>query len=373
MCKRTDNYNVSSSIPKIEVLEQNTYTAEPIPDTSNSECIQWLRVGLVCHIDLITFETIPPETKRDRRKYQPLDEGKADEIFRIYRKIYKDTKKSAGNNKKHFSNIKWNRIHKEQKPVNPFKRFTKIEYGNVKIVILLDRHKKYGGRWKADGTICIGWKRKEDYTGYSEHVLELERILAVVGLRCRIYRAEIAMDTTSRSVWNYVFNHTLVRAGASDEIMYWDYKANRGKGRVKGGLIPGATDIYQNNLWNKRQLLNHVKNKVGSYFDHEMNSHILRSEIRVNNDVIQQYGPYGVNTVLTHMEQIYQGEVLWKQIRPSKIRELKNYLSEEDERTIALNPIVYWVWTLSKLEISMGDARDAYCISLDPKRAKRVL
>jgi hypothetical protein len=331
----------SPYIPSLERVETGLLTESQVG--YSNEYQQALRTGLVAHVDRVSWTTSRAFTKYTLEK-----------LKRILMATYGDVRiLGEGNILEYYGLGKRGTL----------RRRTRISYGSAVALIEWHRDNSRSPMDKKQAVIDLTWDDKGNYTAYSGYLRDFEKILGLVGGDWELYYAEIDMDTVSPSCGYYLFNHTLVAGGASDEIFYYDEKT----ARQKKGVKPRELNVYQNNWKNKRQMCNHIMNRPVDYFDTEMRSFIWRSELRIRKEIIKKYGHTRIDDLIREAEDIFQREVYWKQVKGKKIMEMG--FSEKEMREVLMSPVIYWIWKLLGLGISMRDARQIYCENIEPMRA----
>ena len=305
-----------------------------------------LRRGMVSHMDRVAWITTKPFTREDMNRLEAILEI-------TYPNIRKESDAPPRN--KPYLGLK--------KAKQIFNRRVALTYDNIVIIVDFERDNKWRTADKKQAIVWVSWTLKEDYTNYAGYLRDFEKILAILGGDWQLWYCEIDLDTTSPGLGRALFNHTLVRGCNAKQIMH----CTEGTTWYRKGIIPECLNTLHNKQENKRQLANHTMDRDTDYYDTTTKSWIWRSEIRLKKEVINPDGKTKVGQIIANAEMMYNGNVLWKQVRIDRMDGLG--FTESENELIKNDSVIYWVWQLVRKKMSMGHIRTDYCSNTTPMKA----
>jgi hypothetical protein len=327
--------SLDNSIPVIEHYERS-YLIDPLDLVQNHGYLNWLKTGLVGHLDLVRWE-IKHFTKEDRQRF-----------IEIYRDVLPcGCNPHDGAHPDH----RWKR--------GIFERQTLIRTETMGLCINWKRDYRRQPLKEAGAEIVAHWNKKYDYTAYHAYLRRMEEMMTALGLQWWLSYAELAQDTVSPDVGTYLFKHAILKNGNSDQLMWWDDTARV----MKAGTNRRAHNHYQNNGKSIKQLCCHIKTRPDDYFDEELQSFIRRAELRIKKPVIERYGRCIVDTVIENQKMTWNDHLLWRQIHRRQLRTLRMSLKKRKELEEGF--VIHAVNQLVQRGISNSEARQKWVLPIE--------
>jgi hypothetical protein len=326
---------LDNPIPTILRYEQS-YLVEAIESEKNQNYLSWLRRGLVGHLDLVRW-VLNHFTKEDRKAViQTLRDALPLEL-KVHDGAHPDYRWKHG----------------------AYERQTLIKSETLGLCINWKRDYRRQPLKRCEAEIVAHWNRKADYSAYHEYLRKIEEIMIAMRLEWEVSYAELAQDTVSSDVGDYVFKHMLLKSGNSDQLMWWDDLANK----MKAGTNRRANNHYQNNGKSVKQLCCHIKCRPEDYYDEELLSFIRRAELRIKKSVIGRYGLCSVDTVIGSQQRIWDDHVVWRQVHRKRLRGLRMSFKRRKELEEAF--VIHAIHQLVQRGMSNSEVRRRWVLPIE--------